>query len=124
MLTPRKQKLARLSPLLLTAVMAVNCYSVSSGPTGYQKQGVWLLHHRESTHQPRKKIVVGDHEMLFDDELRVYRIVDMPGHFYSAGTYYRRGEDQWEATRSLTGLWGEVPDNQVPPSLTQAEPRS
>jgi hypothetical protein len=58
--------------------------------------------------------------MVFDEELRVYRIVDLPEHFYSAGNYYRFVDGYWQSARSPAGPWVETPQNRLPPSLTQA----
>jgi len=108
----------------LSALLLLGCYSVSSGPTGYEKRGVWLPRSRGSSHRPKEKLVVGDLEMRFDAELRVYRIVDMPDNYYSAGYYYRITESGWEVARSIQGPWESLPDSQVPPGLTRLSARS
>ena len=105
--------------LLLASLFFGACYSVSYGTGGYERHGVWLPGPRASTYRPSRTIVVEDHEMHFDDELRVYRLVDPPGCFYSAGRFYRRTAGTWETARSLSGSWAEVPETQIPPTLAK-----
>ncbi len=100
------------------ALATGGCYSVSYGPAGHERHGVWLpkTGYGESRKTARE-IVVGGQEARFDEALRVYRLVELPDHFYSAGWFYRRVASGWEGARSLEGHWRSMPHPQVPPTL-------
>ena len=118
-MTGQKLLLAVLGGLLASGIAA--CYSVTVGPAGYERHGVWLPHHGSKPHQGADRITVGDVAMVFDEELDVYRVVDHPGVYYIGVRYYRQAGDGWEAAPALRGPWAGIPRTEVPPGLTQIE---
>lgn len=100
---------------------AAACYSVTVGVAGYERHGVWLPDKGGTTHRGADRITVGGLDMVFDDELDVYRVVDHPGTYYIGVRYYRHGEDGWEAAPAFGGPWAGIPLTELPPGLNRAE---
>jgi hypothetical protein len=118
-MTERKLLLAVLGGLM--ACGAAACYSVSVGPAGYERHGVWLPKKGGTPHRGADRITVGGLDMVFDDELGVYRVVDHPGVYYNGVRYYRQDESDWEAAPAFSGPWAGIPRIELPPGLAQIE---
>ena len=113
--------------LALTGVASLlaGCYSVSYGPAGYERHGVWLPRGApEPRYRTSKTIVVEGHEAHFDEELRVYRVVDREGYFFSGSRYYRQVDGAWQTARSIEGPWAEIPPTPLPPTLLSLPPNN
>ena len=106
----------------LLAVTLQGCYSVTVTASGYERRGVWLPHHGPgSSHKDAPRITVGGRDMVFDDDLRVYRLVDHPGYYYVGVRYYRQAEGVWEAAPAFDGPWVPIGRTEVPPGLASIE---
>ncbi len=86
-------------------VMCAGCTSVTYGPAGYERRSVPLPRLASGGEPTADVIVVRGRELRFDEALRLYRVTDLPDHYYSAGWFYRRCESGWERARSIDGSW-------------------
>ncbi len=110
-------RFARLVPTLAMLVISVGCTSVTYGPAGYERKSVPLPRLGSGGDRKAEVIVVQAHELRFDEELRLYRVTDLPDHYYSAGWFYRPGEAGWERARGIDGNWATIPTTETPPTL-------
>ena len=60
--------------------------------------------------------------MVLDPQLRIYRIVGHPGHFFIGIRYYRDTNGTWQAAPSFRGPWKDIPPAEVPPGLAMLRP--
>ena len=103
---------------LLAALSLASCYSVSYGPAGYERHGVPLPDLGGSGDGGTAEvIVVQDRELVFDEELRLYRVSELPDLYYSAGWFYRPGDSGWERARGIDGNWIAIAATETPPTL-------
>jgi hypothetical protein len=106
--------------LALAALVSAGCCSVSYGAAGYERHGAWPGGGGRQAYRPAATLSVQGHQLRFDPTLRLYRVMDEPGHFYSAGRFYRGSGTTWETARSLDGPWSPVAGTQVPPLLLKS----
>jgi hypothetical protein len=63
----------------------------------------------------------GDVELVFDSDLGVYVVVDLPNHYYWNGTYLRITDDGWLASAELSGGWETCASDSLPPGLRKKD---
>ena len=56
-------------------------------------------------------------ELVYDSEMGIYIVVDLPDCYYFKNRYYRFGENQWEIGVSLKGPWKFVSRYDLPKGL-------
>lgn len=62
-----------------------------------------------------------DVQLVFDSDLGVYIVVDLPNHYYWDGHYLRIQGSQWYASASLEGDWERRSDESLPPGLKKGK---
>lgn len=72
---------------------------------------------RKEGEAPRDTLELAGHRLRFDSRLGVYRVVDLPDHFYLGGRFYRQSDGAWEGAASLEGPWTEIAPRRLPPGL-------
>ena len=120
-------RLAILGGALACGVLAVSlsgCGHISSVTIG--KSGPYASHgrgHGPPPHAPahghRRKHhdSGGGSELVFDSELGVYVVVDIPNHYYWDGYYLRIEDGGWYASTNLKGGWKPHASHSLPPGL-------
>ena len=59
----------------------------------------------------------GDAEFVFDSNLGVYVVLDLPHHYYFDGVYLRIEDGNWYASAQLDGEWRPRAGSSLPPGL-------
>ncbi len=59
----------------------------------------------------------GAAELIFDNGLGVYVVVDVPNHYYWNGAYLRIDGGRWSTSSYLDGDWNPCPEQSVPGGL-------
>jgi len=66
----------------------------------------WKRHHHDH-----------DVDLVFNSDLGVYVVVDIPNRFYWNGYYLRIEDDGWYASVDLDGRWKPRAEDSLPPGL-------
>jgi len=107
------------------AVVSSGCGHISSVAIGRSGQHASRDRdgHGPPPHAPahghRRKQNDGDHglELVFDSQLGVYVVVDIPDHYYWDGYYLRIDDRGWYASTELEGRWAPRSSGSLPPGL-------
>ncbi len=110
-------------------VLFSGCGHISSVTIG--KSGPYVSHDREGhgppphapAHGHRRKHhdSAGDLKLIFDSELGVYVVVDIPNHYYSDGYYLRIENGSWYASTKLESGWKLRSSDSLPPGLRKKQ---
>ena len=119
-------RLAILGGALACVVLAVllsGCGHISSVTIG--KSGRYASHDRDGhgppphapAHGHRRKQHDSGLELVFDSEVGVYVVVDLPNHYYWDGYYLRIEDGSWYANLQMDGGWKPRDANSLPSGL-------
>ena len=118
--------------LVLAALVSLICAcgpirSVTIGHRGHHHEASHPHHERgygPPPHAPahgyrhkQKRANGADLELVFDSEMGVYVVVDIPDRYYWDGHYLRFEDGRWSASVDLDGGWESRSDDSLPPGL-------
>lgn len=111
-----KLKLLSVSAVVLVCatLMLASCKSISIGAGSGNKHKQGPPPHAPAHGYRHKHQGV---ELVYDSGRGVYVIVELPGHYYYKGHYYRFRESQWEVSIRIEGPWEFVSEESLPPGL-------
>jgi hypothetical protein len=58
-------------------------------------------------------------QLVFDEALGAYTVIEKPGHFYHDGVYVRLEDGRWMAASTLDGPWEPRSADSLPASLAR-----
>ena len=79
---------------------------------GYRRK-----HQRYHDRHPHHHDHAGRVRLVFDSELGVYLVVDLPNHYFWNGSYLRIQDGDWYASPELYGRWAPCSSRSLPPGL-------
>ena len=103
--------------IALAAALLAACVAVAPapGPGPAKSQG-----HGPPPHAPahgyRAKTPQGV-SVLFDTQIGVYVVVDVPGNYWLDDRYYRKQDANWVVSASVEGPWAPCPLGDLPKGL-------
>lgn len=116
--------------LLLATTLAATCLSacgpISSVTLGRSGSGHGHHHrvHGPPPHAPAHGHVhrvrdrhQGTLELVFDEGLGLYVVIELPDHYYHDGVYVRIEDGVWYASTELGGSWERQSEESLPPGL-------
>ncbi len=125
-------RLANLRGALACVVLTVlffGCGHITSVTIG--KSGPYVSHDREGHgppphapahgHRRKQHDSAGGLELVFDSEVGVYVVVDIPNHYYWDGYYLRIENGSWYASTKLESGWKSRSSESLPPGLRKKQ---
>jgi hypothetical protein len=116
-----------LAAVLVGVALAVvsGCGPVSSltigragSPTVHGRRGHGPPPHAPAHGERRKHRHADDGwELVFDSNLGVYVVVDLPDYYYWDGYYLRIEDGRWQASTRVDGEWQPRSEDSLPPGL-------
>ncbi len=123
-------RLAILGGALACVVLAVllsGCGHISSVTIG--KSARYASHDRDGHGPPPHAPALGHRrkqhdsglELVFDSEVGVYVVVDLPNHYYWDGYYLRIEDGSWYASTKFKSGWKPRSSDSLPPGLRKKQ---
>ena len=111
----------------LAAITLSGCSAISSVTVGRNGVGIHghpgpPPHAPAHGHGKHARSHDAKYELVFDSDLGVYVVIDLPDHYYWNGTYLRIEDGHWYASAEIDRGWEPRSDDSLPPGLRMKSP--